>query len=57
MQTKRTTWLGLAAAAVFLAVPFLVVPMTTQADNGNASPTLSFFSGGNGAHADWEHRR
>lgn len=25
------------------------------ADNGNAPPTLSFFSGGGGAHADWFH--
>ena len=53
MQTKRTTWLGLAAAAVFLTAPFLVMPTTTLADNGNASPTLSFFSGGDGGHADW----
>ena len=26
---------------------------TALAGNGNAGPTLSFFSGGNGAHADW----
>jgi len=50
MQTKRTTW-PLVAAAVFVTVPFLVVPTTTLADR--AQPTLSFFSGGNGAHADW----
>jgi hypothetical protein len=40
MPTNRTTWLRLAAAAVFFTVPFLLVPTTTQADNGNASPTL-----------------
>ena len=26
---------------------------TALAGNGNAGPTLSFFSGGNGGHADW----
>src|SRR5438552_8526855 len=26
---------------------------TALAGNGHASPTLSFFSGGDGAHADW----
>jgi hypothetical protein len=36
-----------AAACVFVA------PNAAVGDNGNASPTLSFFSGGNGAHADW----
>lgn len=34
-------------------VSLLISSRTTQADNGNASPTLSFFSGGSGAHADW----
>jgi len=47
MHTKRI-WIAAIAAAVFL-----MVSATTRADNGNASPTLSFFSGGNGAHADW----
>ena len=28
-------------------------PAIVAADNGHASPTLSFFSGGGGAHADW----
>jgi len=31
----------------------VAVPVAALADNGNARPTLSFFSGGNGAHADW----
>ena len=53
MHTKRIPLPWLAATAVFLVMSFLVVPATTLADNGNASPTLSFFSGGNGAHADW----
>jgi hypothetical protein len=53
MQIKRTLGPLRAAAVVFLAVPLLTLPTTTLADNGNASPTLSFFSGGNGAHADW----
>ena len=48
IQTNRTTLR--AAAAVVLTVPLLTRP-TTLADNGNASATLSFFSGGNGAHA------
>jgi hypothetical protein len=29
------------------------VPGAGLADSGNPPPTLSFFSGGNGAHADW----
>ena len=34
----------------------LVVPgLAAAADNGNAPPTLSFFSGGGGAHAGWVH--
>lgn len=54
MQTMRTAWpLRVAAVAVVLTVPLLTRPTTTLADNGSASPTLSFFSGGNGAHADW----
>lgn len=53
MQMKQTTWLVRAAATVVLTMPFLMRPTTTLADTGKASPTLSFFSGGNGAHADW----
>ena len=53
-MTKRTAWrLIRAASTVIVALPFLARPSMTLADNGNASPTLSFFSGGNGAHADW----
>jgi len=42
-------------AVVSLAVLLTVVVMAAAplADNGGPSPTLSFFSGGNGAHADW----
>ena len=43
----------LATTTVFLTVLFLRVPTTALADNGHAPPTLSFFSGGNGGHADW----
>src|SRR5437870_6745785 len=48
MKMKRMLFAVVAAAGVLVAVPTAAV-----ADNGNASPTLSFFSGGNGAHADW----
>jgi hypothetical protein len=45
--------LGPSALAVFIS---LVVPaLAAAADNGNAPPTLSFFSGGGGAHAGWVH--
>src|SRR6266699_3221498 len=44
---------GLFAAVGFLTVSIFLTPAMTLADNGNAAPTLSFFSGGNGAHADW----
>jgi hypothetical protein len=37
--------------AISLAVPALA----SAADQGNAPPTLSFFSGGGGAHAGWVH--
>src|SRR6478736_7981908 len=54
MNTKGTAWRLLRVAATMLfVVPLFTNPATTLADNGNASPTLSFFSGGNGAHADW----
>jgi hypothetical protein len=42
--------------AIFLAAIFFVAttpPTTAIADNGNAPTTMSFFSGGAGAHADW----
>jgi hypothetical protein len=50
---KRPPWPLLAATAVFLTAPFLTLPTTVLADNGRAGPTLSFFSGGDGGHADW----
>jgi hypothetical protein len=45
---KRILWPLLAAGAIFLAVPTIAL-----ADNGKTSPTLSFFSGGDGAQAHW----
>jgi len=53
MRTTRSAWPMRAAAVLILAMPLLMLPTPTRADNGNASPTLSFFSGGDGAHADW----
>lgn len=50
MSIKFTGALAVALAALF------VLPLgASAADNGypNASPTLSFFSGGGGAHAGW----
>ena len=49
---KRLPWQLVAAPIVSLMV-LLVTAQGALADNGNAGPTLSFFSGGNGAHADW----
>lgn len=43
---------ALLAAAV-LAAGLCVVAGTAVADNGNGPPTLSFFSGGDGANAHW----
>ncbi|HKV87382.1 MAG TPA: hypothetical protein VJT78_05240 [Candidatus Dormibacteraeota bacterium] len=45
---KSLRWPLLAVAAVLA-----LVPITTLADNGESSPTLSFFSGGGGAQAHW----
>src|SRR6266446_9712932 len=53
MQMKRTIWPRRLAGAVMLAMALLTRPTPTLADNWNASPTLSFFSGGSGGHADW----
>lgn len=48
MSIKFTGALVVALAALF------VLPLgASAADNGNAPPTLSFFSGGGGAHAGW----
>lgn len=49
---KRVPWPLVAAPIVSLMVLFFTAP-TALADNGNARPTLSFFSSGHGAHADW----
>lgn len=40
-------------AAVVLAAALVVAAASAQADNGNSSPNLSFFSGGDGANAHW----
>ena len=48
MKMKRLFFALVAAGCVLVAAPTAAV-----GDNGNASPTLSFFSGGLGAHADW----
>jgi hypothetical protein len=45
---RRLLWPLLAATAAFL-----VGAPIALSDHGQASPTLSFFSGGGGAHADW----
>lgn len=45
---KRLPWLVAMATAGFLTVPSIAL-----ADSGAAPPTLSFFSGGDGAQADW----
>jgi hypothetical protein len=42
--------IGLGAASLFMTTSGSTPAL---ADNGNASPTLSFFSGGGGAHTDW----
>ena len=47
-MTKRLFLALIAAMGVLIAIPTAAV-----ADSGKASPTLSFFSGGNGGHADW----
>lgn len=51
MRMKRIFVLGLLLGLEAV----LVVPSALAADNGNAPPTLSFFSGGGGAHAGWVH--
>lgn len=49
--TPASLRLVAAVAAAFA----LTTGSAFAADNGNAPPTLSFFSGGGGAHADWFH--
>ena len=53
MHRTRTTWPLRAGVAVVASAALFLSSRITLADNGNASPTLSFFSGGSGAHADW----
>lgn len=53
METMRSGWALRAAVALILGLLLITWPSATSADNGNAPPTLSFFSGGLGAHADW----
>jgi hypothetical protein len=48
---QRRALCVLASAVTILAA--LALAGGAAADNGNARATLSFFSGGNGAHADW----
>jgi len=50
---NRLPWRLLVGAAVLLMIPLITLPTGALADNGKASPTLSFFSGGAGGHADW----
>jgi hypothetical protein len=51
--TKR--FFSVLASSLF-AVGALAGP-AAAADNGNAGPTLSFYSGGQGAQAHWQHDR
>ncbi len=53
MHSMRTAWPLRAAAGLVFLVVIVAWRTTTRADNGNAPATLSFFSGGIGAHADW----
>lgn len=48
---KHSFWCLAAAICIAIALP----AGAPAADNGNAAPTLSFFSGGGGAHAGWVH--
>lgn len=47
------SYLRLVATSVAAVGLVFVVPGPALADNGNAPTTMSFFSGGQGAHADW----
>ena len=49
---RKRTFVALLAAAAGALVSG-AASTTALAGSGNAGPTLSFFSGGNGAHADW----
>ncbi len=49
---RKRPFVALLAAAAGALVSG-AASTTALAGSGNAGPTLSFFSGGNGAHADW----
>jgi hypothetical protein len=51
-MTKTGITRVLVALVAGLGV-LVALPTAALADSGKAPPTLSFFSGGNGAHADW----
>ena len=48
---NRLKWLSVLST--LLAAGLLAAAASATADNGNAPPTLSFFSGGDGANAHW----
>jgi hypothetical protein len=50
---KKRLFGGLLVPLLIGVGTFLTMPTTAIADSGKAPPTLSFFSGGAGAHADW----
>jgi hypothetical protein len=52
MQMKRPLRALLGTTTILLTAVFLIAPTIALTDNG-AHPTLSFFSGGSGGHADW----
>jgi hypothetical protein len=49
----RKTCMRLLVAVIFGVAMLVATTASALADNGNAPTTMSFFSGGNGAHADW----
>jgi hypothetical protein len=48
---KRLRWLSILTG--LLAIGMLIAAVGATADNGSAPPTLSFFSGGDGAQGHW----
>jgi hypothetical protein len=53
MKEKPIELTRLFLALVAVVGIAVAIPTAAAADSGKAPPTLSFFSGGNGAHADW----
>ncbi len=56
IRTGNSVLLRIFAAIGLVAASLIIAANGSSqalADQGHASPTLSFFSGGNGAHADW----